>query len=114
MKHIEKKGKLFFIVLGIISVIWFYIRVIPKPSRIAYPCQRMAAANTVAFLTWLIGTLFSISLIKKAQSKLKEAKAHFARILLILVIGTGITTFIIISFSDIMAAMVILPEKKSL
>jgi hypothetical protein len=105
MKHAEKKGTLFFIILGIFSVIWFLIRVIPKPSRISYPCQRMAAANTVAFLTWLTGAFFSMSIIKMAQSKLKDANTHAARILLMLVIASGITTFIIISFGDIMAAI---------
>jgi hypothetical protein len=59
MRHIKNiaksKGPLFFIVLGFISVIWFLLRVIPKPSRITYPCQRMAAANAVAFITWLLG-----------------------------------------------------------
>jgi len=105
MKHAEKKGTLFLVVLGIISIIWFLVRVVPKPSRITYPCQRMAAANTVAFLTWLFGSLFSIGIIKKAQAKLKESTTPVAKILLTLLIGTGITTFIIISFSDIMAAI---------
>ncbi len=63
MKNVTKKrGPIFLIVLGIISVIWLLLRVIPKPSRITYPCQRMAAANTVAFITWLLGTYFSVHL----------------------------------------------------
>jgi hypothetical protein len=106
MKHETKnRGPLFVIVLGIISVIWLLIRVIPKPSRITYPCQRMAAANSVAFITWLAGTLFSVTLFKKARMKLKESKT-MASVLLILAIVTGMATFVITSFGgDVRAAL---------
>jgi hypothetical protein len=109
MRQIEnisrKRGPLFFIVLGTISVIWFLLRVIPKPSRITYPCQRMAAANTVAFITWLLGTFFSMTLIKKAKGKLKESKIPIATLLIILAIVTGITTLTITSFDEIRASI---------
>jgi hypothetical protein len=32
-----------FFVTGISTLLWFLIRVIPKPSRAAYPCMRAAA-----------------------------------------------------------------------
>ena len=32
----------FFPITGLLAFIWFLIRVIPKPSRAAYPCQRVA------------------------------------------------------------------------
>jgi hypothetical protein len=103
--HTKNKGPLFVIVLGIISVIWLLLRVIPKPSRITYPCQRMAAANSVAFITWLAGTLFSVTLFKKARVKLKESKT-MASVLLVLAIVTGIATFVITSFGgDVSAAL---------
>ena len=35
--------KIFFPVIGTLSLIWFLVRVIPKPSRAAYPCMRAAA-----------------------------------------------------------------------
>jgi hypothetical protein len=98
MKHdTKKRGPLFVIVLGIISVIWLLMRVIPKPSRITYPCQRMAAANSVAFITWLAGTLISVTLFKKARVKLKESKA-VASVLVVLAIFAGIVTFVVTSF----------------
>src|SRR3974390_173415 len=28
--------------MGLFSLLWFLVRVIPKPSRAAYPCQRVA------------------------------------------------------------------------
>jgi hypothetical protein len=101
----KKRGPIFLIVLGIISVIWLLLRVIPKPSRITYPCQRMAAANTVAFITWLLGTYFSATLLKKARVKLKESKISISAVLIILALLTGITTFLITSFGgDVSAA----------
>jgi hypothetical protein len=33
---------------------WFLVRVIPKPSRAAYPCQRAAAPVASAFVVWLL------------------------------------------------------------
>jgi hypothetical protein len=99
----QNRGPIFFVVLGIVSVIWFLLRVIPKPSRITYPCQRMAAANTVAFITWLLGTYFSMTLIKKAQCKWKESKIPIATLLITLAIVTGTTTLMITSFGEIKA-----------
>ena len=37
-------------VIGFASLLWFLIRSGPRPSRAAYPCQRMAAANATAWL----------------------------------------------------------------
>ena len=57
-------GKLTFIVLGAAALIWFLIRVIPKPSRAAYPCQRAAFPIASAFVIWLTGTIASMFAIK--------------------------------------------------
>jgi hypothetical protein len=39
-----------FPILGLFSLIWFLIRVIPKPSRATYPCQRFAAPFAGGFV----------------------------------------------------------------
>jgi hypothetical protein len=39
---------------GLLSLIWFLVRVIPKPSRAAYPCQRAAAPLASTFVLWLL------------------------------------------------------------
>jgi hypothetical protein len=46
--------KLIFFVMGIVSTIWFLIRVIPKPSRATYPCMRVAAPFMSGFVTYLL------------------------------------------------------------
>ncbi|MBK8881331.1 MAG: DUF362 domain-containing protein [Bacteroidales bacterium] len=45
---------LLFVITGILSTIWFLIRVIPKPSRAAYPCMRVAAPFMSGFIIYLL------------------------------------------------------------
>ncbi|HEY8464450.1 MAG TPA: sugar-binding protein [Bacillota bacterium] len=44
-----------FPIAGLIGFIWFAIRVIPKPSRATYPCQRAAFPLAASFILWLTG-----------------------------------------------------------
>ena len=41
--------------VGIVAAIWFLVRVIPKPSRATYPCQRAAFPIASSFVIWLLG-----------------------------------------------------------
>ena len=60
------------ILAGFASLIWFLVRVVPKPSRAAYPCQRASAPLASGFVLWLIG-LFAA---KSAHRKLASAARH--------------------------------------
>ncbi|MGC9327126.1 MAG: DUF362 domain-containing protein [Candidatus Hinthialibacter sp.] len=57
-------SRLLFPVFGLLAVLWFLIRVIPKPSRAAYPCQRIALGIGSSFLAYAIVFLSSFSLIR--------------------------------------------------
>jgi gluconolactonase len=57
---------------GLVSLIWFLIRVIPKPSRALYPCQRVALPLASGFIALLLG--FGASALA-----FKRAKLNFAR-----------------------------------
>ncbi len=103
-RKIVKKGSFYFIILGTFSVVWFLLRVIPKPSRITYPCQRAAAANAVAFLTWLFGILISGTFFKKAVQKLKISKIGIGVGLLMLALMVGVSAMLIGSYDEIQAA----------
>ncbi|HUU21089.1 MAG TPA: DUF362 domain-containing protein [Phycisphaerae bacterium] len=46
--------------VGLASLLWFLVRVIPKPSRVAYPCQRAAAPLASGFVLWLLGVFGSV------------------------------------------------------
>jgi hypothetical protein len=83
-RHIDHKGKpgsirdwmsshhvpagLLFFIMGIFSAVWFLVRVIPKPSRAAYPCMRVAAP----FMSGLILYLLSVGGLTIASRKLKR------------------------------------------
>ena len=42
---------------GAAALVWFLVRVIPKPSRASYPCQRAAFPVASGFVIWLCGVL---------------------------------------------------------
>jgi len=61
LQHLWYRVKNSFLFVSIASLIWLLLRSGTKPSRIAYPCQRAAAANVGAFvgtLPWLLGADF--------------------------------------------------------
>ncbi|MCJ7449341.1 MAG: DUF362 domain-containing protein [Bacteroidales bacterium] len=66
--------RLLFFLLGIISTIWFLIRVIPKPSRAGYPCIKVAAPFMSGFVVYLL-SLGGISYgLKKTKQNLYRAR----------------------------------------
>ena len=72
-KHHVPPVMLFFL-LGIISTLWFLIRIIPKPSRASYPCMQVAAPFMSGFVVYLI-SLGGITLaLRKAKKSLYSAR----------------------------------------
>jgi hypothetical protein len=41
------------ILCGFAALVWFLVRVVPKPSRASYPCQRAAFPIASTFVVWL-------------------------------------------------------------
>jgi gluconolactonase len=64
--------KWIFPIAGLVSLVWFLIRVLPKPSRATYPCQRFAFPLASGFVTWLLG-------LGAWAVAFKKAKVSFAR-----------------------------------
>ena len=54
MKENHFPPALLFFLMGLISSIWFLIRVIPKPSRAGYPCMQVAAPFISGFVVYLL------------------------------------------------------------
>lgn len=53
---INKKNivlKICFPLMGFVALLWFIIRVVPKPSRLDYPCQQIAAPVAFSFLAFI-------------------------------------------------------------
>jgi hypothetical protein len=77
---------------GLLSLIWFLIRVVPKPSRAAYPCQRMAAPLASGFVVWLTGVVTSLFALRKGKSFLRQSRATLAWACLTIALATGALT----------------------
>jgi len=83
-------SKLIFFLLGIASTIWFLIRVIPKPSRAAYPCMQAAAPFMSAFVVYLL-SLSGITLaLRKAKKHIRGARyLPAAAFIFVAIMGIG-------------------------
>ena len=60
---INKKNvvlKICFPLLGLAALVWFLIRVVPKPSRMEYPCQQVAAPIALSFVAFISSTLVGV------------------------------------------------------
>jgi hypothetical protein len=75
---------LMFHIVGIACIVWFLVRVLPKPDRIRYPCQQMSitfAASYITFWGVLWGAVFSGLAFWVKKTKYKTAA--FVPILLV-------------------------------
>jgi hypothetical protein len=59
---------------GFVALIWFLVRVLPKPSRATYPCQRVAFPLASGFVIWLLGLAGSVSALRKAKRYRTQAR----------------------------------------
>jgi parallel beta-helix repeat protein len=64
--------------VGVASLLWFLIRVIPKPSRATYPCQRLAAPIASGFVVWLTGMIASSLAYRKAKRLASQSRYGIA------------------------------------
>ncbi len=88
-RRLETGGKYHWLVwacpiLGLVSLIWFLIRVIPKPSRALYPCQRVAAPLAGGFVIWISGLLGSAFAYRKARHFLYQSRYMVAALCIVL------------------------------
>lgn len=67
MHHPKPVARVLFPLSGLLSLAWFLFRVVPKPSRAAYPCQQAAAPLAGGFLLWLAGAFGSLSLFRHGK-----------------------------------------------
>ena len=61
-------------ITGLIALVWFLVRVLPKPSRAIYPCQRIAMPLASGFVVWLLGIGASIVAFRKARASLASRR----------------------------------------
>ena len=83
-----------FPVAGLLSLIWFLVRVAPKPSRAAYPCQRAAAPLAGGLLVWIACALASASLYRRARELWRRSQALLACACFLLAAILGINALV--------------------
>lgn len=89
----SKRTRITFILLGITSIIWFIIRVVPKPSRATYPCMRVAFPIISGFVIYLISLAGSVLAFRKAFNKLIKMKYLAASAFLVLALLLSLIFF---------------------
>lgn len=60
-------AKMAFPLIGVLAIIWFLVRVIPKPGRIIYPCQQVAAGIGGTFLLQVFGLFTTLSIYQQIR-----------------------------------------------
>lgn len=79
-----------FPITGLLALIWFVIRVVPKPSRATYPCQRAAMPLASGFVAWILGLAGSVVAFRKAKTLLKQSKVQLALVCLVVAVVAGV------------------------
>jgi len=83
-----------FFTIGLGSLIWFLIRVIPKPSRINYPCMKATTPLAYSFVAYLLSLGTFTFVMKKARERFKQAKYLLATMFVLIGLAAGIVTVI--------------------
>ena len=90
LKPVDLQAPWLFPFIGFAALVWVLIRVVPKPSRARYPCQRVAIPLATSFVLWLLGPLATgLTLYKLRQWIVKKQFANIAVTFLILLLLVG-------------------------
>ena len=93
LKRKKTLEKITFWAVGTGTVLWFLIRVIPKPSRAAYPCMRAAAPIMSGFVLYLVSMGGSVVAFRKARERFASAKYMTALFFGILAVVSSLLFF---------------------
>lgn len=74
LKSTNKPGMWLFFLIGLLSTIWFLVRVIPKPSRSSYPCMKAAYPLMSGFVAYVSSFLVSIAALRRARYHWSRAR----------------------------------------
>jgi hypothetical protein len=83
-----------FFVMGIGSLVWFLVRVIPKPSRAGYPCMKAAFPIATSFLTYLVGITGTTLFFRKARERMAHSKILLTVVFVFLGLATGFVALV--------------------
>jgi hypothetical protein len=79
----RRGSNLYFLAMGLAAIIWVVVRVIPKPSRVTYPCMRVAMSLASGMLIQLGGVAISLLTLRKARETFKMSNYRLAAVMAI-------------------------------
>ena len=108
-KHHGRFGKYpwliwLFPIIGLASLIWFLIRVVPKPSRATYPCQKAAFPLASGFIIWLFGLGVSTAAFRKARNSFSRSRYLIGILCLVVSVGCVFVSLILTAEKKAVAA----------
>jgi len=81
-----------FPITGLGALLWFLIRVVPKPSRATYPCQRVAMPLASGFVIWLAALATSVSVSRKIRRLVRGSRVMLVSICLVTAAILGVAS----------------------
>ena len=85
-----KMARLSAALIGFAALAWFLLRVIPKPSRAGYPCQRAAFPVASAFVLWLCASVAGIFSMVRLRQCVRRYSWAAAGLCAVTLMGCGL------------------------
>lgn len=98
-------ARLLFPLAGFTALVWLAVRLLPKPSRAAYPCMKAALPVASSFLVWLAGLSASAFALNAAQRKLRQRRAWGAAVVTLSALMVFSSTFLATPQRDLRGAV---------
>lgn len=81
--------KIFFPIIGFLSLLWMLVRIIPKPSRAQYPCMKVAAPIAGSFVAYISSLAIAVFSFRKAREYFLKSRVMLASLLVFTAIAAG-------------------------
>ncbi len=78
--------------VGLAALIWFLLKVIPKPSRASYPCQRLAFPIASSFVIWIVGAAAWVTGVRFIGKRMHRHKPVALGVMLLTILGVTVWT----------------------
>jgi hypothetical protein len=86
----NKFTRFLFPLTGLACLIWFLVRVIPKPSRAEYPCMKVATPMAGSFIVYIAGIIAAMFSFRKARQFFDQSKYTLASVLALCGLAAGL------------------------
>ena len=82
----NRPGRWLFSIAGLLALIWYLVRVVPKPSRAAYPCQRVAAPIAFGGIVYWLSLLGLVPAYRSTRIFIRQDRYSLVGVCLVAVL----------------------------